>query len=208
MKATNYLLLIALVATVSCSRGSKKEEVSQTEDPIISEADFIVDAEDEQLIIEDEPLMATEEVVANDQMDAIALDDAMASSPVIEMSGDEGQYTVKQGETLMMVAFNIYGDYRKWKMLSDLNGLSGDRVAQGTILRYQKPAQEFIWNPEGLPYLIKQGDSLVSISSDKYGTPQKWELIYNNNRPLIKDPNLIFAGFTLYYIPEREIASE
>ena len=60
----------------------------------------------------------------------------------------------------------------------------------------------------GLPYLIKEGDSLASISLDKYETLNKWRYIYNNNKPLIKDPNLIFAGFTLYYIPERDVASE
>ncbi|MEC7274739.1 MAG: LysM peptidoglycan-binding domain-containing protein [Bdellovibrionota bacterium] len=204
MKVTNYLLLLALIATVSCSRGTKNEEMAEGGDPSISEADFIVDAEDEQLIIEDEPLMAESEPV----MEEVSLDSGVASSPQIELSSDEGQYTVKRGETLMMVAFNIYGDYRKWQDLRNLNGLSGQTVAEGSVIRYMKPVQEFVWNPEGLPYLIKNGDSLVSISSDKYGTPKKWELIYNNNRPLIKDPNLIFAGFTLYYIPEREIASE
>jgi nucleoid-associated protein YgaU len=52
------------------------------------------------------------------------------------------------------------------------------------------------------------GETLGTISSDKYGTPVKWRKIYDNNRPLIKNPNTIYAGFTLYYIPEREIASE
>ena len=141
-----------------------------------SEADFIVDAEDEELIIEDEPILADE-----GESEPVLLEESVASAPV-ELGSEEGSYTVKSGETLMMVAFNVYGDYRRWKEIASMNGIDGDQVASGTIIRYQKPVTEFVWNPEGLPYLIKNGDSLGSISQDKYGTDKKWRSIYNNNR--------------------------
>ena len=203
MKLLKFLLLAGLLTIVSCSKSSKKDDATaENGEMMSSDADFIVDAEDEELVMEEEPLVASE-----GDVEPIILDESVASSDVA-MTDEEATYTVKKGETLMMVAFNLYGDYRKWKSLSDLNGLSGSGVSEGAVLRYKKPASEFVWNPEGLPYLIKNGDSLVTISNDKYGTANKWKLIYNNNRPLIKDPNLIFAGFTLYYIPERDIASE
>lgn len=203
MKLLKFLLLVGLLATVSCSKSSKKDDATADSGEMMSsDADFIVDAEDEELVLEEEPLVAS-----GGDVEPIILDESLASSDVA-LTDEEASYTVKKGETLMMVAFNIYGDYRKWKSLSDLNGLNGSAVSEGAVLRYKKPATEFVWNPEGLPYLIKRGDSLVTISNDKYGTANKWKLIYNNNRPLIKDPNLIFAGFTLYYIPERDIASE
>ncbi len=206
MKLFKFLLLAALLTSVSCSKSSKQDDATADSGEVTSsDADFIVDAEDEELILEDEPLIASEEGGA--ASDPIILDESVASADVA-MTDEEGSYTVKRGETLMMAAFNIYGDYRKWKDLRDLNGMSSSVVNEGAVIRYKKPASEFVWNPEGLPYLIKNGDSLVSISNDKYGTTNKWKLIYNNNRPLIKDPNLIFAGFTLYYIPERDIASE
>jgi nucleoid-associated protein YgaU len=206
MKLFQYLLLIGLLTVVSCSRSSKKADSADgSSESMESEADFIVDAEDEDLIIEDKGMASNEEGSSDDMM----MEESIASSDSsIELSDEEMTYTVKRGETLMMAAFNIYGDYRKWQSLGSLNGIRGGRVAEGTVIRYKKPVNEFVWNPEGLPYLIKNGDTLVTISSDKYGTSKKWELIYNNNRPLIKDPNLIFAGFTLYYIPERDIASE
>lgn len=204
MKLFKFLLLAALLTSVSCSKGSKQDDATADNGEVTSsDADFIVDAEDEQLVLEDEPLVGSQEGGS----DPIVLDESVASSDVA-MTDEEGSYTVKKGETLMMAAFNIYGDYRKWKDLRDLNGMSGSTVGEGAVIRFKKPATEFVWNPEGLPYLIKNGDSLVTISNDKYGTANKWKLIYNNNRPLIKDPNLIFAGFTLYYIPERDIASE
>ena len=62
--------------------------------------------------------------------------------------------------------------------------------------------------PNGTPYMVKTGDTLQIISMDKYGTTRKWKSIYENNRPLIRNPNLIFAGFTIYYQPTRDLASE
>lgn len=35
--------------------------------------------------------------------------------------GKEDQYHVQKGDTLMIVAFKIYGDYRKWKDLREWN---------------------------------------------------------------------------------------
>ncbi len=209
MKLFQYLLLAGLLTAVSCSKGTSEVEESESTSMEMSEseADFIVDAEDEDLIIEEEPVLADS---AGIESEPVLLEEPIASveSSPVELGSEEGSYTVKKGETLMMVAFNIYGDYRKWKDLAMLNGVHGDRVAEGAVVRYNKPMQPFVWNPEGLPYLIRTGDTLATISNDKYGTAKKWRSIYDNNRPLIKDPNLIFAGFTLYYIPQRDLASE
>ncbi|MCB1073754.1 MAG: hypothetical protein KDK96_11745 [Chlamydiia bacterium] len=54
---------------------------------------------------------------------------------------------------------------------------------------------------------MKKEDTLGTISDEVYHTPKRWNEIYQNNRPLIKDPNLIFAGFTLYYIPDPIVSS-
>jgi nucleoid-associated protein YgaU len=116
-------------------------------------------------------------------------------------------YKVQKGDTMMMIAFKIYGDYHKWK---DLRAWNKDvkKIGDGMELKYMVPEQKFGWQPSGLPYLIKTADTLGTISQDKYGTPKKWKSIYENNRPLIKNPNLIFAGFTVYYQPARSLASE
>jgi hypothetical protein len=54
--------------------------------------------------------------------------------------------------------------------------------------------------PAGERYLIKQGDTLGSISGSVYGTPRKWKKIWETNKDLIKDPNRIFSGFYISYI--------
>jgi len=58
----------------------------------------------------------------------------------------------------------------------------------------------------GNPYLIKSGDSLSLISKKVYGDWREWPAIHKNNPKQIRDPNLIFAGFTLYYLPLNKIA--
>jgi nucleoid-associated protein YgaU len=115
-------------------------------------------------------------------------------------------YKVKKGETLMQIAFKLYGDVTKWKELKKLNE---EKIARDTSLpaqmslKYAVPASEFIWNPEGNPYLIKNGETLGIISKNIYQTAKRWNEIWENNKPLIKNPNVIYSGFTLYYKGEK-----
>lgn len=137
-----------------------------------------------------------------------------AMSPAVTMSdsGSMKEYTVQKNETLMLIAFKLYGDYERWKELANVNrntlkGSTG--IAEGTVIKYMAPAEEFVWNPQGLPYLIRTGDTLSHISKNVYTTAKKWKLIWDNNRPLIKDPNKIYSGFTIYYLENgREVAAE
>lgn len=111
-------------------------------------------------------------------------------------------YTVQKGETLMQIAFKLYGDLSKWKSLKELNqsNLAGGTLKRGAQIKYYVPETPFTWNPQGTPYLIKSGETLGTISNSVYQTPKKWRKIWENNRPLIKNPDRIYAGFTLYYL--------
>lgn len=111
-------------------------------------------------------------------------------------------YKVQKGETLMQIAFKIYGDISKWKYLRQMNESKLSRnsaLIANMELKYKVPEKIFVWNPEGNPYLIKNGETLGTISSSVYQTPKKWKKIWENNKPMIKNPNIIFAGFTIYY---------
>ncbi|MGZ3787618.1 MAG: LysM peptidoglycan-binding domain-containing protein [Bacteriovorax sp.] len=111
-------------------------------------------------------------------------------------------YKVQKGETLMQIAFKIYGDIGKWKDLKQMNQgkLSKNSSLRANMeLKYTAPEKNFVWNPEGTPYLIKNGETLGTISNSVYQTPKKWKKLWENNKPLIKNPNVIYAGFTLYY---------
>lgn len=46
----------------------------------------------------------------------------------------------------------------------------------------------------GQDYAIQSGDTLYKLSRRAYGTPRKWRKIFDANRALIKDPDLLQTG--------------
>ena len=48
--------------------------------------------------------------------------------------------------------------------------------------------------PEAEFYTIQKGDSLSLIAKAKYGDPMKWTQLFEANREVIKDPDLIYPG--------------
>jgi LysM repeat protein len=124
-------------------------------------------------------------------------------------SGKMDTYTVKPGDTLMKIAFQIYGDVDRWHDLHELNAakLKGGALRKGLKLKYEVPMDAF--QPEQLShsYLIKKGDTLAGIADDVYGKKMKYKKLQAYNKKLIKNPNRIFAGFTIFYdITDKEMA--
>ena len=116
-------------------------------------------------------------------------------------------YVVQENDTLMWIAFKLYGDYLEWRRLLEANPeLPRNGLSAGMKISYRAPAERFNWKPSGTPYLIVQGDTLGLISNKVYGTNKKWQSIWEHNRAMIKDPHLIFAGFTLYYLADDNLA--
>jgi nucleoid-associated protein YgaU len=125
-----------------------------------------------------------------------------ASSPSVSGGGGSDSYTIQQGDTLMKIAFETYGDLYQWKKIYEGNKdkiRDPNNLSAGVTLSLEKPAQEVTIERNGEKYMIKKGDTLGSISEDLYGTKTKWKKIWKNNKQLIKDPNKIYAGFLLYY---------
>lgn len=215
------LMVILSMGLVGCSGSKSAQKVSQETPQIeLSDADEFIENPNEEPAVEaiasEEAVAASEEpVVADEPMVEEATPEVTEAAPVVidnSMAGSEKSYQVQKNETLMMVSFKLYGDYGKWKDLANYNreALNGSTVLRnGMTLKYLAPAEEFVWNPQGLPYLIRTGDTLGGISTNVYQTSKKWKMIWDNNRPLIKDPNKIFAGFTLYYLENgRDVATE
>ena len=50
-------------------------------------------------------------------------------------------------------------------------------------------------------YTVRRGDSLWKIAKEQLGSGTRWTQIYNANRDVIRDPNLIYTGQTLH-IPD------
>lgn len=131
------------------------------------------------------------------------------STPVASNGGNVSgaSYTVKRGDTLMKIAFENYGDLYRWKEILENNrGVIQDpnHIPHGTVLSLNQAGMVQV-ERNGEQYLIKRGETLGIISNNVYGTPRKWKQLWENNRQLIKNPNKIYAGFYLYYIPENRL---
>ena len=46
----------------------------------------------------------------------------------------------------------------------------------------------------GRSYVVVKGDTLSGIAKREYGNANKWRTIYEANKDLINDPDLIFPG--------------
>lgn len=132
----------------------------------------------------------------------------------VATTGKFAEYTFQASDTLMKIAFDTYGDVYQWKRIYNDNKekiADPNNVPPGTVLRLDSPVMAFSQERNGEAYVIQEGDTLGKISSNVYGTPVKWRQIWENNKQLIKDPNRIYAGFTLYYTmtpEEREQAEQ
>lgn len=51
--------------------------------------------------------------------------------------------------------------------------------------------------PEGKFYTVKSGDSLSKIAKEVYGDPMKYGIIFEANKPMLKDPDLIYPDQVL-----------
>lgn len=214
MKLLLCLLLLSL-AMVSCSGNKKSQDVEENPagiDLSDSEGEEGLDDSEDPLLAEEDEGLGDEEMGDEGLVDAgddLAAEEPMmeepvGNAPVVAAGGDmqgENFYTVQRNETLMLIAFKLFGDYEKWRDLArwNSNQLNGStNISVGMQLKYMRSGPEFVWNPEGNPYLIKRGETLGIISDNVYQTPRYWRDIWQNNKPLIKDPNVIFAGFTIY----------
>jgi len=109
-------------------------------------------------------------------------------------------YQVESGDTYMWIAYKLYGDYRRWRELAAANpGMGSKQLKVGTKIEYIVPQDEYSWEEEGASYRIQPGDSLTKISRKLYGDSTLWTNLWENNKRMIDEPNLIFSGFTLFY---------
>jgi nucleoid-associated protein YgaU len=219
MKSVKLLLLItAQLAFSSCSSKSSKPSNSGE-----FSSEFAVD-EDNPLTEDEEGVTAFDDDFFDSIEDDIQEDAQVASTNIFEETettetyNEESfeTYTVLEGETLMWIAFKLYGDYRDWRKLKRWNENIldyQDLPEIGAQLKYQPQQTASNWRAQGNPYLVLRGDTLFKVSKKVYeGQGHLWKSIWANNQAQIRDPNLIFAGFTLFYLPyeevKRDIASE
>jgi LysM repeat protein len=64
------------------------------------------------------------------------------------------------------------------------------------------PAEETVApEPEAVFYTVVKGDNLSKIAKAHYGNPNKYPVIFEANKPMLKDPDKIYPGQVLRIPP-------
>jgi nucleoid-associated protein YgaU len=104
----------------------------------------------------------------------------------------EGEYIVKKGDSLWKIAVAQFGDGYRWGEIAHINGLKNpNSLLVGQVLKLKIPEKELI------DYQIKKGDSLWKIAVVRYGDGFRWTEIWNLNRAVVPNPNMVRVGVVL-----------
>lgn len=128
----------------------------------------------------------------------------------------QGTYRVEEGDTLWSLAQRFLGDGRRHPEIVAMNqGRLGpnNELRAGTtiVLPGGSPAQAARSAPVAEPkkpaptattYTVKSGDSLRKIAERLLGSPNRWNEIYEANRQVLKDKDVVRVGMELR-IPAR-----
>ena len=103
------------------------------------------------------------------------------------------QHLIQEGECLWLIAsYHVnYNDGSKWPLIYERNR---DTISDPNLIY----AGHYLWVP--LPmlssYTVIEGDYLGKIAgySRVYGDRGMWPQLYEGNRDIIRDPNLIYPG--------------
>lgn len=117
-------------------------------------------------------------------------------------------YEVKPGDSFMKIARAMYGDDKKYTFLMEANpNIDPQNLQVGQKLKIppldgaaQATVEEAVTEapPEGAKsYVVQSGDTLVDISIAMYGTSSKWKKIYEANRKVIANPDVLRVGAKL-----------
>ena len=90
-------------------------------------------------------------------------------------------------EDTVTVYGKVDSQAEKEKVILALGNVAGVAAVDDRML-VDKPA------PEATFYEVKKGDSLSKIAKKQYGNAMKYPLIFEANKPMLKDVNKIYPG--------------
>jgi len=87
----------------------------------------------------------------------------------------------------------IFDDKKKDKPKADFSNVQGDSSSTAPLPRPAAPAP----TQTARIYVVQKGDSLSKIAKEEYGDANSWRKIFEANKDIIKDPDLIHPGQSL-----------
>ena len=109
-------------------------------------------------------------------------------------------YTVEAGDNLWKIAEKHYNSGYKWVEIAKENNLENPGLlAVGQELKLPELTIEAgeIMTIEGDSYVVERGDNLWEIAVRAYGDGYSWTKIWEANRNVLNDPDLLEIGMSL-----------
>ncbi len=127
----------------------------------------------------------------------------VARFPVPVQASGETLYTVKAGDTLSAIAASVYGDATQYTAIFQRNRdrmTDPDLIYEGQILvlpdkstlSQQTTTRAAVAG--AYAYTVQEGDTLRSIAREILQDEKKWKALYQENRKIIKDADVIYPG--------------
>lgn len=114
-----------------------------------------------------------------------------------------GEYTVVSGDTLAKIAKKTLGDSTKWRDIYEVNKSAiknpnqiyvGQKLVIPGTTTEPVPETPSTGATGSSEYVVVSGDSLWRIAQKTLGSGRKWNIIYEANQDVIRDPNKISVG--------------
>jgi nucleoid-associated protein YgaU len=101
---------------------------------------------------------------------------------------------IKHDQYMITVSGKVKSQEDREKIVLTLGNIEGiEKVTDFLIVENPEPEAQF--------HTVKPGDSLSKIAKQYYGNAMKYMVIFEANKPMLKNPDLIYPGQVLR-IPE------
>ena len=126
---------------------------------------------------------------AADAAEAKALKESLLVSEVNGSGIKVDNFSVELNDDTAVVYGQTDSIEDKEKVILMVGNTEGIATVDDRLSVVAKPTAQF--------YEVKSGDSLSKIAKHFYGDPMKYNDIFEANKPMLKDPNLIYPGQVL-----------
>ncbi|EDP96679.1 peptidoglycan-binding protein LysM [Kordia algicida OT-1] len=131
---------------------------------------------------------------AAEHAEAVAAEKAKAEASIVETIGDlelhvEDLSVSLEGDTAIITG-KAHDQATKEKVVLVVGNTQGIAMVDDRMeVEHKEPEAQF--------HTVAKGDTLGKIAKHYYGNAMKYPVIFEANKPMLKDPNLIYPGQVL-----------
>ena len=196
------------------------DDVESEENEIMADSENMTDEPLNNTVMADNNVAALDETTDSAYESETEESAPMAEAAPVAQVGDglpemgsKMSYIVKRGETLSVIAQNIYGDMNMWQEMATLTGMENpNRIYPGDVVYYQLTDSSVAFatayeNVERAEVVVQSGDTLASISENVYGDAGQWKSVWRQNDQ-IDNPDRLEIGQVIYFVNMQEVMAQ